>query len=193
MKECLQQPNSLTPALNSGRLFPKKITYFFIAFLPFLSFSLEILAQNHLITGTVTDQDGKALIGASVTIKNTQVGTSTDANGTFSLNAPNANSTLVITFIGFTTQEVPVNNMSTINLSMVPDGTTLKDVVVVGYGVQKKKALPGQLFLLTKSNCGPCLSEIRFRGSRGEQPVLLLRIIMLRVQALRFVCGVMAP
>ncbi|MEJ7766385.1 MAG: TonB-dependent receptor [Chitinophagaceae bacterium] len=143
MKEILQQSDSFTPVLSAGRLIAKKITFYFIVFLPFLSSSLQILAQNHMVTGTVTDQDGKALIGASVTIKNTQGGTSTDANGKFSLNAPNANSTLVITSIGFTTQEVPVNNLSTINVSMIPDATALKDFVVVGYGVQKKKSLTG--------------------------------------------------
>lgn len=130
-------------SLKLGLFSWKKNNFFLFCFLFSLSFSFQTFAQNLLVAGKVTDQDGNALGSTSVTIKNTQAGTSTDANGRFSINVPGANSILVFTSIGFTTQEMPVNNRSTINLSMSPDATALKDVVVVGYGVQKKKSLTG--------------------------------------------------
>lgn len=146
MRKHLQQCNTSVPtlaSLKSGLFSWKKNNFLLFCFLFSLSFSFQTFAQNLLVAGKVTDQDGNALSSASVTVKNTQAGRSTDADGKFSISVPGINSVLVFTSIGFTTQEVPVNNRSTINLSMTPDATALKDVVVVGYGVQKKKSLTG--------------------------------------------------
>lgn len=121
----------------------KKTIYLLIAFLFSMSYPFNVVAQNHPVSGKVTDHEGKALSGATVTVKNMQNGTSTDAEGRFSINVPNANGTLVFTFVGFTTQEVPLNNRSIIDLSMTNAGTSLQDVVVVGYGVQQKRSLTG--------------------------------------------------
>lgn len=123
--------------------FLKKGSTFITAFLLSIICSFQTFAQSHLVTGTVTDPDGKPLTGASVTVKNTQTGTSTNANGKFSISVPNGSSTLVFTFVGLTTQEVAVNNRSTVDVSMSNNGTALQDVVVVGYGVQQKKSLTG--------------------------------------------------
>lgn len=92
------------------------------------------------ITGTVKSQTGEPLPGINVVIKNTQKGTSTDANGRFTIDAP-TNAVLVFSGIGFATQEVPVNGRSRIDLSLVTDNKQLDEVVVVGYGTQKRNSL----------------------------------------------------
>jgi len=93
------------------------------------------------ITGTVSDSQGP-VIGASVVEKGTSNGTVTDLDGNFTLNVkPGA--TLVISYIGYTTQEIAVGNQSNFNVTLQEDNTSLEEVVVVGYGVQKKKLLTG--------------------------------------------------
>ncbi len=101
----------------------------------------EIQQAAKKITGTVVDAMGP-VIGASVVEKGTTNGTVTDFDGNFSLNVkPGA--TIVISFIGFETQEVPVGDQSHFNITMSDDNAVLEEVVVVGYGVQKKKLVTG--------------------------------------------------
>jgi TonB-dependent starch-binding outer membrane protein SusC len=90
------------------------------------------------ISGTVTDDTGGPLPGVNVIEKGTSNGTSTDADGKYSLNVTDVNSVLVFTFIGFVTKEVPVGSETVVNVSLDPDTKTLEEVVVVGYGTQKK-------------------------------------------------------
>ena len=93
------------------------------------------------ITGTVVDAQGP-VIGASVMEKGTSNGTVTDFDGKFSLNVkPGA--TIVVSFIGYETQEIDVNNQSTFNITLTDDNAVLEEVVVVGYGTQKKKLVTG--------------------------------------------------
>jgi TonB-linked SusC/RagA family outer membrane protein len=93
------------------------------------------------ITGTVSDSQGP-VIGASIVEKGTSNGTVTDLDGNFTLNVkPGA--TLVVSYIGYTTQEIAVGNQSNFNVTLQEDNTSLEEVVVVGYGVQKKKLLTG--------------------------------------------------
>lgn len=103
--------------------------------------TVQSVQQSKKVTGTVSDAMGP-VIGASILEKGTSNGTVTDIDGNFSLNVqPGA--TLVISYIGFQTQEVVVGNQSSINVTMKEDDTTLEEVVVVGYGVQKKKLVTG--------------------------------------------------
>ena len=103
--------------------------------------TVQSVQQTKKVTGTVMDAMGP-VIGASILEKGTSNGTVTDIDGNFSLNVkPGA--TLVISYIGFETQEIAVGNQSTINVTMKEDDTTLEEVVVVGYGVQKKKLVTG--------------------------------------------------
>ena len=93
------------------------------------------------ITGTVSDSQGP-VIGASIVEKGTTNGTVTDLDGNFTLNVkPGA--TLVISYIGYTTQEIATGSQSSFNVTLQEDNTALEEVVVVGYGVQKKKLLTG--------------------------------------------------
>ena len=86
------------------------------------------------VKGRVTDDRGEAIPGASVLLKGSQSGTVTDVNGNFSLSLPDATGTLVFSYIGYVTQEVVVNEQSTINVSLKTDTQQLGEVVVVGYG-----------------------------------------------------------
>lgn len=95
------------------------------------------------VTGQVTDENGAPLPGASVLEKGTTNGTSTDVNGNFKLSVMGANSVLVFSFIGYTTQEIPVGTRTNINVTLAPDTRTLSEVVVVGYGTVRKSDLTG--------------------------------------------------
>ncbi|GAB3499999.1 TonB-dependent receptor [Spirosoma knui] len=108
-----------------------------------------------LVSGKITAaEDGEALVGATVTEKGTTNGTTSDVNGTFRLNVA-ANATLVVSFIGYAPQELTVNGRSTINVSLKTDQQQLQDVVVVGYGTQRKKDLTGSIVNLTSKDLVP--------------------------------------
>ncbi len=96
------------------------------------------------VSGRVTDENGAGIPGVSVLVKGTTNGTTTDVEGGYKLTAPD-NSTLVFSFIGYVTEEVAVGNRSTINISLVTDIKALSEVVVVGYGTQKKETLTGSI------------------------------------------------
>ncbi|MDB5262149.1 MAG: SusC/RagA family TonB-linked outer membrane protein, partial [Adhaeribacter sp.] len=100
-------------------------------------------AQSNTIKGRVTDDKGEGLPGVTVLIKGTTNGTTTDATGTYTLNAPNGNGTLVVSFIGYLTKEVAINNQTTVNFALTPDAKALEEVVVVGYGTQRKSDMTG--------------------------------------------------
>lgn len=100
------------------------------------------------ITGTVLDETNTPLPGVSVVIKGTTIGTATDADGKYSLSVPDLSATsgiLVYSFIGYMAEEVPVNGRTAIDVNLVPDISTLSEVVVVGFGTVKKRDLTGSV------------------------------------------------
>ncbi|WP_407426708.1 SusC/RagA family TonB-linked outer membrane protein [Arcticibacter sp.] len=94
------------------------------------------------VTGTVKDSKGEVLPGVTVKIKGTNSGTSTDINGVFRLNLPKGNETLVFTYIGFQTKEV-VASGTNMDIQLIESANDLQEVVVVGYGIQKREHLTG--------------------------------------------------
>jgi TonB-linked SusC/RagA family outer membrane protein len=102
----------------------------------------ETMPAALLVTGTVQDKDGGALPGVNIIIKGSSGGTTTDADGKFSLNAGESD-VLVFSFIGYVSQEVTVNNQSVIDVVMEPDIRTLQEVVVTGYTQQSKRDVTG--------------------------------------------------
>jgi TonB-dependent starch-binding outer membrane protein SusC len=94
------------------------------------------------VSGRVIDDTGAGLPGVNIIEKGTTNGTATDAEGKYSL-LVNENATLVFSFIGYVTQEVPVNNQTELNITLAPDTKTLQEVIVVGYGEQKKATVTG--------------------------------------------------
>ncbi len=95
------------------------------------------------ISGTVTDEKGDGLPGVSILIKGTQLGTATDGKGNFTLNVPDENAVLVFSFVGYVSQEVAVAGRTSIEISLKADEKALDEVIVVGYGTQKKVNLTG--------------------------------------------------
>ena len=107
--------------------------------------SLSISAQNVTVKGTVKDKTGETVIGASVVQKgNTGNGTITDIDGNFTLSVP-GNATLVVSYVGMTTQEVSVKGRKLIEIVLEDDAQALEEVVVIGYGTTKKKDLTGSV------------------------------------------------
>ena len=101
--------------------------------------------QENTVSGTVTDASGGALPGVTVVIKETTKGTTTDTDGNYSFpNVPD-NATLVFSFVGMATQEIPVSGKAVINVELVGDAIGLEEVVAVGYGVQKRSSLTGAI------------------------------------------------
>ncbi len=97
-----------------------------------------VFAQGITVKGKVSDDQGQGIPGVNVLLKGTTTGTSTDGNGEYSLAVPNGSGTLSYSFIGFVNQEVPINNRTTIDVTLASDVKALEEVVVVGYGTQKK-------------------------------------------------------
>ena len=96
------------------------------------------------VRGTVTDQAGMPVIGANIVVKGSSTGTITDFDGKFSLEVPSG-SVLVVSYIGYLSQEVPVGNKTTINVTLKEDTQALDEVVVVGYGTMKKSDITGAI------------------------------------------------
>ena len=97
------------------------------------------------VSGVVRGEENAPLPGVNVTLKGSTTGTATDAEGKFVLSVPEANAILVFSFIGYQSEEVAVGNRSVINVSLVPTLKSLSEVVVVGYGQQKKASVTGSV------------------------------------------------
>ena len=117
---------------------------FFILHILLFSIS-SALAQDFTVQGKVTGDEGEAIPGVTVVAKGTNTGTVTDLNGNYSINVADPNGTLVFSFIGFKTLEVPINNRSTIAVQLESDVKALEEVIVVGYGSQLKEEVTGSV------------------------------------------------
>lgn len=95
------------------------------------------------ISGTITDGDGEPLIGATILLKGTSDGTSTDLNGNYSLTVPDQGAVLLFSYTGYATQEIAVGSQSVIDIQMVADAELLTEVVVIGYGEVNARDLTG--------------------------------------------------
>lgn len=112
--------------------------------LPMMLLSVGAFAQQHEIKGSVLDETQQPIPGANVVIKGTTTGTITSGNGEFTMNAADGD-VLQVSYIGYTTEEITVNGNGPYNVSLVPDLVGLEEVVVVGYGVQKKSNVTGAI------------------------------------------------
>ncbi|GAB4029467.1 TonB-dependent receptor [Spirosoma gilvum] len=147
--------------------------------------------QERAITGKVLSaDDNTGLPGVSVAVKGTTRGTTTDASGTYRINVPNGPAVLVFSAVGFVSQEVTVGNKSTVNLTLSTDTRALNEVVVVGYGTQKKSQTTGAISSITPkqiteqpiTNIGQAMQgrvagvDVAQSGSRpGSVPTIRIR------------------
>jgi TonB-linked SusC/RagA family outer membrane protein len=135
-----------------------------------------LLAQKQII-GTVTSaDDGIPLPGASVVVKGTTTGTTTDFDGNYTLDEVPSDATLIFSYIGFLSSEVPVNGQATINLALRPDAQQLEEVVVTGYTTERKADLTGAV---TVVELGPVEGQAMSSGSavqalQGRVPGLFI-------------------
>ena len=111
-----------------------------------LGWSALLQAQDQTITGQITDlSEGEGLPGVNILVKGSSVGTVTDIDGNYSLSVPPTAETLVFSSVGYETLEEPINNRSTINIALSPDIQALSEIVVIGYGTQKREDVTGSV------------------------------------------------
>ena len=142
------------------------------------------------VTGKVTDESGEGLPGVSVVVKGTQRGTTTSQEGTYSVAVPDGAATLVFSFVGYVSQEVPVNKRSQIDIRLGTDTKALNEVIVVGYGTQKKRDLTGAISSITSRDIAETPSSnflqnaqgrlagvdiVRTNGNPGSAPTIRIR------------------
>lgn len=103
----------------------------------------DMFAQQIKVTGKVTDSTNEGMPGVNVQVKGTTTGTITDFDGNYSIDVPDSKSTLVFSFIGYVTQQLPVGGKKVLNVQLKDDTQTLDEVVVVAYGTARKSDLTG--------------------------------------------------
>lgn len=127
---------------------------FFLLILVFAGIS-NLWGQGRSVSGTVTDSNtGESLIGVSVTVKGVSVGTVTDIDGKYTLSSVPSGAALVFTYIGYEPKEVLVGNQTILDVVLQEDRQVLDEVVVVGYGVQKKSDITGSVTSVSKDRLG---------------------------------------
>ena len=102
-------------------------------------------ALQKTVSGKVTDENGASITGTNVSVKGTTVGTMTDADGKYKLTVPENATTLVISFVGYVSQEITIGNQSVINVVLISDNLAISEIVVVGYGQQRKSDITGAI------------------------------------------------
>ena len=106
----------------------------------------SVAVADRTVKGTVTTPEtNEPLPGVSIILKSTQRGTTTDVNGKFQLDVPDENATLIFSFVGYLSQEISVGNRTDLSIVLAPDTKALDEIVVVGYGTQKKSTLTGAI------------------------------------------------
>ena len=110
-----------------------------------LIFPIILFAQSKAITGTVVDENKMPLPGASILVKGLNIGLSTDFDGNFSLNVPETGEVLVVSYLGYMTKELVISKNLTFNIQLDIDTNTLDEIVVVGYGTQRKSDITGSV------------------------------------------------
>lgn len=110
----------------------------------FSMYSMALMAQTHMINGTVLDEKDSPLVGVTIKLKDSQTATTTNTDGKFSIEVPSAAGFLVVSYIGYTTQEIPIGKATgTLKINLTAGANSLNEVVVVGYGTQRKRDVTG--------------------------------------------------
>lgn len=140
-----------------------------LTLLLFVLCTTVVFAQQKPIKGTVVDATGEPLIGVNVSVKGTTIGTITDVDGKYSLEVP-AKGTLVFSFIGYKTAEIPIGSQSVVDQTLNEDTQNIDEVVVVGYGVQKKASLTGAVATLKGEELKASPTTNLTNGMVGRMP-----------------------
>ncbi len=133
--------------------------------------TVSLSAQQYTMNGTVVDENGDGLIGASVRVKGSSDGVMTDIDGNFALKVQTGG-TITVTYIGYVPQEIPVTGQNNIKVTLQPDQQVLEEVVVVGYGTMRKKDLTGSVVQINPDKIAdqnPATVQDLLRGTPGLQ------------------------
>lgn len=131
--------------------------------------SMSLSAQDNItVTGTVTDGEGTPMPGANVILKNTTTGVQTDFDGNYTLANVPSNGTLVFSYIGFSALEIPINGQTTIDVSLQEDTQALDEVVVIGYGTQKKADLTSAISTIASEELQKTPAAQVVQGFQGK-------------------------
>lgn len=150
----------------------RRVICIFLAVLVSGSFFTAAFAQNqNAVQGTVVNDKNAPVAGASVVVKGSQTGTTTDADGRFRINAQ-VGQTLVISTVGFTTREVVVNDFSPLSVSLVSSASSLSEVVVVGYGTQRRVSLTSAVSSISGAEVLTTKNENILNSLAGKVPGL---------------------
>ena len=134
--------------------------------------SPSIQQKGHTINGVVTDEKGETIIGANVSVKGTTIGTITDIDGKFTLDIPEG-AKLQVSYIGYLTQDITVGNNTSLNIKLLEDTQNLDEIVVVGYGVQKKSSVSGAIATIAQNDIKKAATSNLSDALVGQMPGLI--------------------
>lgn len=136
---------------------------------------VQTTLQESTVKGSVVDASGESVIGASVLVKGTTNGVITDINGNFVLSNVAPNATLIVSYVGYKTQDIGVAGKTSFKITLIEDAEVLEEVVVVGYGVQKKQSLTGAVTAIKAEEIATTKTENLISNIQGKMPGLLIR------------------
>jgi TonB-linked SusC/RagA family outer membrane protein len=135
---------------------------------------VTVFAKAQTVTGVVKDQNGDAVIGATVKVVGSKAGTVTDSKGHYSINAPEG-SVLSVSYIGFLTKQMRLRGENVVDITLQEDNTTLNDLVVVGYGTQKKKLVTGATVQVSGESIAKLNTSNALGAMAGSTPGVQIR------------------
>ena len=135
----------------------------------------ETAPLSVLVTGAITSSSGETLPGVSILLKGTSTGTTTDANGKYALSLPDANGTLVFTYLGYETQEIALNGTIKLNVVMKASQQSLNEVVVIGYQTVRKRDLTGAVAVINADEAHSVTSSSVGESLQGLSPGVTVR------------------
>jgi TonB-linked SusC/RagA family outer membrane protein len=136
----------------------------------------ETQPQQQSVTGTITDATtGEVLPGVNIQVKGTTLGAVSDISGKFSINIPSRDAVLIFSFVGYITQDIPVANQNVINIALNSQTRGLEEVVVIGYGTQKKETLTGSVFQVKEAQIQSTKSTSVASAIQGKLAGVLVR------------------
>ncbi len=136
--------------------------------------STSLFAQDKMVSGKITDAaDGTGIPGTSIVIKGTTKGVVTDVNGAFKISVP-AGATLAVSSVGYLTQEIAVGNKADIDVAMATDAKTIEEVIVVGYGTQKRKEISGTVTSLSSKEFNSGIVTNPLQAAQGKVAGLVI-------------------
>ncbi|QMU31228.1 SusC/RagA family TonB-linked outer membrane protein [Adhaeribacter radiodurans] len=164
----------VAPRLN---LYRQNYTAFKLVLILGLSLCFSNLYAQTTVTGTVSGAGGEALPGVTVLVKGTTNGTTTDANGSYSIGIPagQENGTLTFSFIGYTSQDVVINNRTTVNITLAEDTKALQEVVVIGYQTVRKQDLTGAVSVINPAAANRVATNSVAESLQGLAPGITVR------------------